>query len=75
MFFEKLNFYFSKKAKFVTFCHHLGKARVKEASSKVLVTTSIEEHRLGFPKIGRDSRFDLRSPSYGARKVVNFRHF
>ena len=29
MFFEKLNFYFSKKAKLVTFCHHLGKARVK----------------------------------------------
>ena len=29
MFFEKLNFYFFKKAKLVTFCHHLGKARVK----------------------------------------------
>ena len=29
MFFEKLIFYFSKKAKLVTFCHHLGKARVK----------------------------------------------
>ena len=28
MFFEKLNFYFSKKAKLVTLCHHLGKVRV-----------------------------------------------
>ena len=46
----------------------------KEANSKVLVTTSIEEHRLGFPKIGRDSRFDFRSPSYGARKVADFYH-
>ena len=29
MFFEKLNFFFSKKAKLVTLCHHLGKAHVK----------------------------------------------
>ena len=35
----------------------------------------MKEHRLGFPKIGRDSRIDLRGPSYGARKVVDFRHF
>ena len=51
---------------------------LKEASTKVLVTTLMKEHRLGFPKIGRDSRIDLRGPSYGARKVVGsilFRHF
>ena len=48
---------------------------LKEASTKVLVTTSMKEHCLGFPKIGRDSRIDLRGPSYGARKVVDFRHF
>ena len=36
MFFEKLNFFFSKKAKLVTLCHHLGKARVK--SLTVLVS-------------------------------------
>ena len=35
----------------------------------------MKEHRPGFPKIGRDSRIDLRGPSYGARKVVDFRHF
>ena len=35
----------------------------------------MKEHRLGFSKIGRDSRFDLRSPSYGAHNVANFRHF
>ena len=29
MFFEKLNYFFSKKAKLVTLCHHLGKAHVK----------------------------------------------
>ena len=29
MFFEKLNYFFSKKAKLVTLCHHLGKARVR----------------------------------------------
>ena len=34
-----------------------------------------KEHRLGFPKIGQDSRIDLRGPSYGARKVGDFRHF
>ena len=48
---------------------------LKEASTKVLGTTSMKEHRLGFPKIGRDSRIDLRGPSYGARKVFDFRHF
>ena len=48
---------------------------LKEANSRVLVATSIEEHRLGFPKIGRDTGFDLRSPSYGARKVADFCHF
>ena len=37
--------------------------------------TLMKEHRLGFPKIGRDSRIDLRGPSYGARKVDNFRQF
>ena len=31
--FFKLNFYFSKKAKIVTLCHHLGKARVELYSS------------------------------------------
>ena len=35
----------------------------------------MKEHRLGFSKIGRDSRFDLRSPSYGAHNVADFRHF
>ena len=35
----------------------------------------MKEQRLGFPKIGRDSRFDLRSPSYSAHKVADFRHF
>ena len=34
--FEKLNFYFSKKAKLVTFCHHLGKARVKMFEDDVI---------------------------------------
>ena len=34
-----------------------------------------ESSRLGFPKIGQDSRIDLRGPSYGARKVGDFRHF
>ena len=34
-----------------------------------------KEHRLGFPKIGRDSRIDLRGPSYGVRKVDDFRQF
>ena len=29
IFFQKLNFYFSKKAKLATLCHHLGKAHVK----------------------------------------------
>ena len=48
---------------------------LKEASTKVLVSTFMKEHRLGFPKIGQDSRIDLRGPSYGARKVCDFRHF
>ena len=48
---------------------------LKEASTKVLVSTLKKEHRLGFPKIGQDSRIDLRGPSYGARKVGDFRHF
>ena len=48
---------------------------LKEASTKVLVSTFKKEHRLGFPKIGQDSRIDLRGPSYGARKVGDFRHF
>ena len=34
MFFEKLNYFFSKKAKLVTLCHHLGKARVEEKSNR-----------------------------------------
>ena len=32
-----------------------------------------KEHRLGFSKICRNARFDLRSPSYGARKIADFR--
>ena len=48
---------------------------LKEASTEVLVSTFKKEHRPGFPKIGRDSRIDLRVPSYGARKVGDFRHF
>ena len=48
---------------------------LKERSTKVLVSTFKKEHRLGFPKIGQDSRIDLRGPSYGARKVGDFRHF
>ena len=48
---------------------------LKEASTEVLVSTFKKEHRPGFPKIGRDSRIDLRGPSYGARKVSDFRHF
>ena len=39
MFFEKLNFYFSKKAKLVTLCHHLGKARVNRGSFPVVHAT------------------------------------
>ena len=35
----------------------------------------MKEHRLGFPKIGRDLQIDLRSPSYGAHNVADFRHF
>ena len=35
----------------------------------------MKEHRLGFPKIGRDLQIDLRSPSYGAHNVTDFRHF
>ena len=35
----------------------------------------MKEHRLGFPKIGRDLQIDLRRLSYGARKVDYFRHF
>ena len=49
--------------------------KLKEASTKVLASTLKKEHRLGFPKIGQDSRIDLRGPSYGARKVGDFRHF
>ena len=41
MFFEKLNFYFSKKAKLVTFCHHLGKARVKVLFGAITVNNSL----------------------------------
>ena len=48
---------------------------IEEASTKVLVSIFKKEHRLGFPKIGRDSRIDLRGPSYGARKVYDFRQF
>ena len=32
----------------------------------------MKEHRLGFPKIGRDSRIDVRGPSYGARNLSIF---
>ena len=42
---------------------------------KVLVAIYMKEHRLGFPKIGRDLRIDLRGLRYGARKVEYFRHF
>ena len=42
---------------------------------KVLVAIFMKEHRLGFPKIGRDLRIDLRGLRYGARKVEYFRHF
>ena len=36
---------------------------------EVLVAILRKEHRLGFPKIGRDSRIDLRGLRCGARKV------
>ena len=42
---------------------------------QVGTATVKKEHRPGFLKIGRDSRIDLRGPSYGARKVGDFRHF
>ena len=42
---------------------------------KVLVVMKKKEHGLGFPKIGRDLRIDLRELRYGARKVEYFRHF
>ena len=42
---------------------------------KVLVAIKMKERRLGFPKIGRDLRIDLRELRYGARKVEYFRHF
>ena len=42
---------------------------------KVLVAIYMKEHRLGFPKIGRDLQIDLRELRYGARKVEYFRHF
>ena len=42
---------------------------------KVLVAMYMKEHRLGFPKIGRDLQIDLRELRYGARKVEYFRHF
>ena len=35
----------------------------------------MKEHHLGFSKIGRDLQIDLRSPSYGAHNVADFRHF
>jgi len=49
--------------------------QLKEASPSILVAISLKEHRLSFPKITRDSRIDLREPSYGARKIVNFHTF
>ena len=42
---------------------------------KVLVAIYMKERRLGFPKIGRDLRIDLRELRYGARKAEYFRHF
>ena len=48
---------------------------LKEGSTRVLVSILNKEYRLGFPKVGRDSRFDLCGPSYGARKVDDFRQF
>ena len=42
---------------------------------KVLVAICMKERRLGFSKIGRDLRIDLRELRYGARKVEYFRHF
>ena len=42
---------------------------------KVFVAIYMKEHRLGFPKIGRDLRIDLRGLRYGARKVEYFRIF
>ena len=44
MFFEKLNFYFSKKAKLVTLCHHLGKARVNTRFAEMVTKC----HKFGF---------------------------
>ena len=41
MFFEKLNYFFSKKAKLVTLCHHLGKARVKQRKQSVHSTRDV----------------------------------
>ena len=45
---------------------------LKEASTKVLISINMKEHRLGFPKIGRDSRFDLRSPSTARTMLPTF---
>ena len=58
-----------KKLILKPFLHIKGR---KYESSRL---TLEKEHRLGFPKIGQDSRIDLRGPSYGARKVGDFRHF
>ena len=34
-----------------------------------------KKYRLSFSKIGRNSKIDLRRPSYDARKNADFRHF
>ena len=39
---------------------------------KVLVAICMKEHRLSFPKIGRDLRIDLRELRYGAAKLSIF---
>ena len=61
--------FYLKKLILKPFLHIKGS---KYESSRL---TFKKEHRLGFPKIGQDSRIDLRGPSYGARKVGDFRHF
>ena len=45
---------------------------LKEASTKVLVRTFMKKHRLGFPKIGQNSRIDLRGLSYARAKLLIF---
>ena len=49
--------------------------RIKEGNSQGSRWILAEEHPLNFPKMIRNSRIDLREPSYGAHKIANFQIF